>query len=178
VVRRRAVREDRPMTRTPVRLVLMRHAKAADPEGVDDHERPLAERGERDAPAAGRWLAEQGWAPDWAVCSDAVRTRQTAQLVLAGLVDAGEHVPDAEPLADLYDTSVHQVLHLLASAPEGVGTLLVVGHEPTTSEVVGVLTGERPRMPTSAVALLELGGGWASVGEGAARLVGFHTPKD
>ncbi len=166
------------MTSTPVRLVLMRHAKAANPEDVDDHERPLAERGERDAPATGRWLAEQGWTPDWVVCSDALRTRQTARLVLAGLVDGGRHVPDAEPLPDLYETSVEQVLHLLASAPEGVTTLLVVGHEPTTSEVVGVLTGHRPQLPTSAVALLELDAGWPSVAEGAARLIDVHTPKD
>ncbi len=98
--------------------------------------------------------------------------------MLAGLVDGGQHVPDAEPLPDLYETSVEQVLHLLASAPEGVTTLLVVGHEPTTSEVVGVLTGHRPQLPTSAVALLELDGGWPSVGRGRRPPVDVHTPKD
>ncbi len=38
------------------RLVLLRHAKSAYPPGVADHERPLNDRGRRDAPEAGRWL--------------------------------------------------------------------------------------------------------------------------
>lgn len=63
------------------RLVVLRHAKSAWPDGVADHERPLAPRGRRDAPAAGRWLREAGCVPDLVVCSTAGRTRQTWDLV-------------------------------------------------------------------------------------------------
>lgn len=166
------------MTSTPSRLLLVRHAKAASPDDLDDHARPLAPRGERDAPAAGRWLVDQGWVPDHAVCSDAVRARSTAELLVTGLVEAGGTAPAVEALPDLYETSVHQLLHLLASSPPDLGTLLVVGHEPTVSETVTVLVGQQVDVRTCTVVQVELDGGWASTGKGAGRLVGVHTPRD
>ncbi|CAM5605305.1 Phosphohistidine phosphatase OS=Streptomyces griseomycini OX=66895 GN=FHS37_004000 PE=4 SV=1 [Streptomyces griseomycini] len=65
------------------RLVVLRHAKSARPEGVADHERPLAPRGRRDAPAAGRALAEADCLPGLALCSTAVRARRTWELAAA-----------------------------------------------------------------------------------------------
>jgi len=59
------------------RLILLRHAKSAWPVGVGDHDRPLARRGRREAPLAGRWLNENAREIDLAVCSSANRTRQT-----------------------------------------------------------------------------------------------------
>ncbi len=165
------------MTSTPARLLLVRHAKAASPDDLDDHARPLAPRGERDAPLAGRWLVEQGWVPDHAVCSDAVRARSTAELLVTGLVEAGGTAPAVEALPDLYETSVHQLLHLVASSSPGVGTLLVVGHEPTVSGSVAVLVGRQVDVPTCTIVQVELDGGWGSAAEGAGRLVGVHTPR-
>ena len=62
------------------RLVLLRHAKSDWPDDVPDHERPLARRGRRDAPAAGRWLRKSGYVPDLVLCSTARRARETWQL--------------------------------------------------------------------------------------------------
>src|ERR1700733_13027553 len=61
-------------------LILLRHAKSAWPNDVPDHERPLAPRGRRDAPAAGRWLRKSGYAPDRVLCSTARRARETWKL--------------------------------------------------------------------------------------------------
>ncbi|MEU3214153.1 hypothetical protein ABZ631_24980 [Nocardiopsis alba] len=47
------------MTEATRRLVLLRHAKAEWSDN-DDHERPLAERGRKEAPVAGQWLAGSG----------------------------------------------------------------------------------------------------------------------
>ena len=66
---------------TPRRIVLLRHAKA-EWSRESDHERPLAERGRQDAPAAGRRLAHSGTAPDLALCSTATRTRETWKLAV------------------------------------------------------------------------------------------------
>jgi len=66
-------------------LLLMRHSKAASPEGMPDHERPLADRGTREARAAGRWVAERGLMPELVLASDSLRTRQTTELVLQAL---------------------------------------------------------------------------------------------
>ena len=68
------------------RLIVLRHGKAAYPP-VPDHERPLAQRGNQEAPAAGRWLVEQGIYPDAIITSDAVRTRQTTTWVISELGD-------------------------------------------------------------------------------------------
>ena len=58
-------------------LVILRHAKAANPEGVADPDRPLTSRGHADAAAAGAWLAHRDLQPDLVLCSSARRTRET-----------------------------------------------------------------------------------------------------
>ncbi|MFE3360591.1 SixA phosphatase family protein, partial [Streptomyces californicus] len=60
-----------------VTLILMRHGKSAYPDGVEDHERPLAPRGEREAALAGDWLRATQRAIDAVRCSTAQRTRLT-----------------------------------------------------------------------------------------------------
>ncbi|MFP5345480.1 MAG: SixA phosphatase family protein [Actinomycetes bacterium] len=155
-------------------LLLMRHAKAASPEGVPDRRRPLADRGRRDAAATGEWLSSAGLVPDAVVCSDAVRARETADLVVEGI---GSGAPAVEDEPDLYEASVHRVLHVVAGTPEDVGTLLVVGHEPTTSATVAALTRRDVSFPTSAVAVIDVDRPWKDVASGAGRLRTVHTPK-
>ena len=69
------------------KLLILRHAKAAWPLGVDDHERPLAQRGHNEAPLIGRWMVEQGHIPDFILCSSALRTRQTCTWICNELGD-------------------------------------------------------------------------------------------
>src|SRR6266508_2394367 len=66
-------------------LVVVRHAKSDWTHPVPDEERPLAERGRRDAPATGRWLAEHVGDLDLVVCSPARRARETWRLASAEL---------------------------------------------------------------------------------------------
>lgn len=155
-------------------LLVMRHAKAASPGGVVDHDRPLAARGRRDAPLVGGWLAEQGLVPDLVLCSDARRTRETAALVVEG---TGADV-DVRAVADLYDSGVEAVLTVVSDVPDDVRRLLVVGHEPTSSQVTAALTGSAPAFPTAAVAVVALAGGWAGIAAGAGSLRAFRTPGE
>ena len=90
------------------KLVLMRHAKSAWPD-VPDHERPLARRGQRDAPVMGRWLRAAGHVPDQVLCSTARRARETWQLAQAGL--------GATPPVS-FDDGVYQALGSAASGPD------------------------------------------------------------
>jgi phosphohistidine phosphatase len=161
------------MDTLPRTLLLMRHAKADSPDGVEDHERPLAARGRRAAPAVGLWLAEQGLVPDHALCSDAARARETAELVLG---EVGSDVR-AEYLPELYEAGVHQVLELVSRTGDGVRTLLLVGHEPVTSETVKALTGRDVSLPTAAVAVIEVPGQWDDVADGTGTLREVRTPK-
>jgi phosphohistidine phosphatase len=57
-------------------LVILRHAKAANPEGVPDVDRPLTDRGRADAAAAGAWIAQHGIVPDLVLCAPQVRYEQ------------------------------------------------------------------------------------------------------
>jgi phosphohistidine phosphatase len=154
------------------RLLLMRHSKAASPEGTPDHERPLADRGTREARAAGGWVAERGLMPELVLASDSLRTRQTTELVLQALA-AGD--AEVRYLPELYSTGVHQLLNLVAETPSEVGTLLVVGHEPTMSSTVQVLCGSPVSFPTSAVAVLGIDGDWVDTAAGSARLDTLYT---
>lgn len=156
------------------RLMLMRHAKAAYPDGVDDHERPLAGRGRQDAPQVGQWLAEVGWVPDLLVTSDAVRTRQTAELVLKGL---GREIPTVvDPR--LYECDIADAFDVIQDTRNGVQTLLIVGHEPTMSATTAVITGRRVRFPTAAVARIELEVPWAGVEGETGDLEGVRSPRE
>ena len=163
------------------RLVLVRHAKSVR-EGSRDSERPLANRGVRDAPAAGRWLAGHGVVPGHVVVSPAVRARQTWQLACAEL---GSSPP---PTVDdrLYRNTVDDLLDVIRETAAGVSTLLLVGHNPSLEDLAVVLDdgkGDAPgvelrkKFPTSGIAVLTLSSDWAAVDMGTATLEYFAVPR-
>ena len=116
------------MDQTVRRLVLIRHAKAA--EGAVDRERPLAARGIREAPEIGRWLADRDLVPDRVVVSPARRARQTWERAATGLTGAPEPVQDER----IYDNVVAALLAVVQDSPDGVRTLAIVGHNPGIQE--------------------------------------------
>ena len=59
------------------RLIVMRHATAVSSFGGSDHERPLTERGTREALLMPQRLTARGFTPQWALVSDATRTTET-----------------------------------------------------------------------------------------------------
>ncbi|WP_328884936.1 SixA phosphatase family protein [Streptomyces sp. NBC_00316] len=164
------------------RLVVLRHAKSAWPDDVPDHERPLAPRGRRDAPAAGRWLRESDCVPDLVVCSTASRTRQTWDLVSDELDAITPVIHDAR----VYQASAGELLGVVRDIPARVRTLMLVGHNPGVQDLVLMLAGEadgsalertRAKFPTSAIAVLCLPGPWPDLDPGAARLTGMIVPR-
>ncbi|MEU6237811.1 histidine phosphatase family protein [Kitasatospora sp. NPDC047058] len=164
------------------RIVLVRHAKSERSEVIDDHERPLAERGRRDAPAAGRWLAGAGIAPDLALVSTAVRTRETWSLVVSELPERPRTVFEER----IYAASPGELLALLTELPEEVDEVVMVGHNPGMHALADTLADASEgdlaarlsaAFPTSAIAVLTFDGSWKAVGPGAARLAAFWTPR-
>lgn len=150
-------------------LVVLRHAKSAWPDGVDDEDRPLAARGRRDARAAGRWLREHV-AVDLVVCSPALRTRQTWEHVQAELGGAPEFRLDER----IYDASLDDLVDVVRGLPSAAGTVLLVGHNPGLTELVHELSGAGFEMKTSSIAVLRGDGDWADVSLG---LVTSQTPR-
>jgi phosphohistidine phosphatase len=169
------------------RLVLLRHAKSQRPPGLDDHARPLSRRGLRDAQTAGLWLAERGLVPDLVLCSGAARARATWQSAAEGIPARERGDIDVRYEPRLYEASVSAVVNLAAETVDDVGTLLVVGHEPTISAVAGVLAGPgsdealvaevRAHLPTTGIVVLRQDGRWGDLQSGSAALIALEAPR-
>ena len=129
-----------------IRLVLVRHAKSdwGDP-SLDDHDRPLNDRGVKDAPRMADRLAETGFRPDVILSSTALRARTTAEAFGARFAVA----VDLDP--ELYGAPGHTLLEKAAAsrAPR----VIVVAHDPGMTALAGQLSdGGIAHMPTCAVA--------------------------
>jgi len=153
-------------------LILLRHAKAADPDLYPtDIERPLSPRGHRDAAAAGGWLRDQGLRPDAVLCSDAVRTRETLQeLGLQDVPVVFEHRVYVGPAADTLD--------LLRHTSAEVATLLVIGHNPTLSVLSDLLAPDAlpdNGLATSGIAVHRFTESWPDLA--TATLTDQHTGR-
>ena len=164
-------------------LLLLRHAKSSwnDP-GLDDFDRPLAERGVKAARLMGRELAARDWLPDLALVSSALRSRDTWRLVAAELP---VH-PRAAFAETLYDASAADILSQIRKTDGSSGCLVVIGHNPGLEELATQLAGPgseakaRKRLdekfPTAALARFVFEGDWS--GLSSARLTHCLRPKD
>ncbi len=160
----------------PKTLVLVRHAKSAWPDGVPDHERPLAKRGRRDAPAVGRWLTDSAVIPQVAVVSSARRAVETAELI------SGELSGELRQLVadEAYGASPAELLELVHTLPAEADVAMLVGHNPSIEALARLLVesaSELGEFPTSALAVLEFDAEWDLVGTGTGRLIGFAVPR-
>jgi phosphohistidine phosphatase len=164
------------------RLVVMRHAKA-EAVAATDHERRLTARGVRDATEAGKWARSANVLPDHVFVSAAARTQETwSAFSAAADLDV---VPEVD--AALYSAGPDGALELLRTAPPDARTVLVVGHNPTMAQLVHLLDdgGADPDVfaavsadfPTSAVAVLELSGGWRDLDLAGARIAAVHVGR-
>lgn len=134
-------------------LILMRHAKSswAD-EQLDDYERPLNARGQRDAPRMAEWLSENQLLPDAIRCSSALRARTTIEI----LRDTVDYQGDLQWLDELYLAAPGTYLEVAGQMSEDCRSLMMVGHNPGLEMLIETLTGESEVMPTGAVAIVQL----------------------
>lgn len=157
------------------RLVIARHATAASAPGRPDRERPLSAHGEREAAAAGAWLAASTTLPDRVVCSTARRTRQTWELIAERL--PGDRPVSYEP--GIYDNDVDTLLDLVRATDPDARTLLLVGHNPAVYQLLLVLTEDhegRDGFPTGSLAVVEMAVPWGDAGPGDGKLTAFWAP--
>jgi phosphohistidine phosphatase len=166
-------------------LVLLRHAKAETPGELPDYERRLTTVGESDADAAGAWLADERLRPDLVLCSPATRTRQTWQGVSIALAQAlpGVPAPEVRYEKGLYEGGRTEVFDLLRRVSDEVRTVLVVGHNPTVSEVSLLLIpdeqydGNDVGLKTTGLAVHRTEDSWSATSPGSMRLIERHTAR-
>jgi len=158
------------------RIYLLRHAKSDWEAAYDtDHDRPLNKRGRAAAQQMGRFLTTVEQAPDLVVTSTAVRARDTVELAMS----AGSWECPVEVTRDLYAASPSAVMHLVQTYAGSHDRLLLVGHQPTWSELAGALIGGgQVKLPTAALARIDFDvDGWAEVEFGVGILTWVVTPK-
>ncbi len=162
------------------KLLLVRHAKSdwSQP-GLKDHERPLNERGRKDASIVANFLNDLVKNPDMIVSSTARRALETA-FIMAEVMN----FPSADILQSqsLYGTSVAEYLKHLNALDETVKTAMIFGHNPIIEESVSSLCAGNPwhnllRMTTCSVACLSMDQTWKKSEPGGWILRWFITPK-
>lgn len=162
-----------------LRLLLLRHAKSAWPEGVPDRERPLAERGERGAAAVGAYMAGEGLIPAAALVSPARRTIETWDIATRGW--PAHEAPAFEEA--IYEASADALLAVVRRQTVR-SPLLLVGHNPGLEGLAALLLKRAhrakvlPKYPTGALAVIDLPvADWSAVATGEGTLERFVTPR-
>jgi phosphohistidine phosphatase len=158
-------------------LILIRHAKSSLKHvGMDDFDRPLNPRGERDAPSMGERLSRAGAAPDVIVSSAARRAADTARMIAEQLGrDPAELVLDS----DLYLAAPPELLEAVRRLEPRIEHAALVAHNPGITDFVNALAGTYiDNVPTCGVARLRLDiEEWRNADAGCAELLDFDYPK-
>jgi phosphohistidine phosphatase len=164
------------------RLHLLRHAKATRDGSYEDSERPLARRGRTDSRLVGEHLAKALDPVDLVLCSSSVRTRETADLILA----AFNPRPAVRYEDELYLASAASLLRRLQRLEEAHASVMLIGHNPGLHELALALAATKSaqypalasgKFPTTALASFTVEGKWASLERGANALTNYATPK-
>ena len=160
-------------------LYLLRHAKSSwDNPSVGDRERPLNNRGRRDAPRMGAALAEF-IEPRVVHVSPALR----AQLTLGGLQDGWPDLQGFEHRTEesLYTFSAGDLVDWIGTQSDELPALFLIGHNPGMTDLINWICGETvmANLPTAGFAWLSLAvNGWSELAPGCGRLRTRVFPKE
>lgn len=114
-----------------------------------DKDRPLNDRGQRDAPTMGERLAKRNVKPDLILSSPAVRALTTAEIIAKKLDYRRKDIVVSERLYAVEADDLLDVIHQLGDKVECV---MLFGHNPELTELAHRFSGEITHMPTCAVA--------------------------
>ena len=160
------------------RLYLLRHAKSSwDDPKLDDHSRPLNERGKRDAPRMGRRLRQHSHLPDRIVSSSAVRAYTTARVIARELRYTVSAIVKSD---ELYLAEPATLLACSHATADTLGSLMLVGHNPGLTDFANTLCEVRiDNLPTCGVYCVEFPvERWRDVAPGGGTFVCFDYPKN
>ena len=163
-------------------LHLLRHAKSGWNDEIEDHERPLSRAGRDAARLIARHLPTATGRLDLVLCSSALRTRETLDLVLAAFAMRPRVLIEDE----LYLAATAVLLNRLRTLAEPEERVMLIGHNPGLHELALMLarTDSRPyralaggKFPTAARASFRIAPGWSAIDRSQHELVDYATPK-
>jgi phosphohistidine phosphatase len=157
-------------------LLLVRHAKSSwEDISVADRDRPLAGRGERDAPDMGKRLARRGVKPDLILTSPALRARLTAEMLAEKLDHRRKDIVVDDRL---YGRGADALVAVIRGIDDKVSLAMLVGHNPELTELAHRICNDITHLPTCGVAELAFDAkSWEDVNEAILTKVELDYPK-
>lgn len=135
------------------KLYILRHAQPApQDEYPNDADRPLLPIGSQQAQNIGMQMASTGLCPDKILASNALRTRETAEII-SKAIGFNERI---EQRRDLYDGDENTLLEVVQKQPNNITNLMIVGHIPSTEDFVTKITGKSTSLGKCHLAVVEL----------------------
>jgi phosphohistidine phosphatase len=157
-------------------LILVRHAKSSwDDTSLPDKDRPLNNRGKRDAPKMGQRLAKRDARPDLILSSPAKRALTTAEIIAKKLDYKRKDIVVDDRL---YAVKPDDLLGVIRELGDKLERVMVFGHNPELTELAHRLSSEITHMPTCAVAEFTFDAkSWSNVGKEKPAKVALQYPK-
>lgn len=158
------------------KLLIMRHAKSSWDLPLSDIQRPLNERGLKNAPEMGKRIMKSKVIPEVIYSSDAVRAYTTAQLVRDTI---NPEIP-IQIESKIYDSTLQTLLKIIENFPNDNNTILMIGHNPTVSLLANYLAGDNiGYFATATIACLEFDfDNWNEISGNTGKLIFFDFPKN
>ena len=167
-------------------VFFLRHGKSGwENPDLNDFQRPLTERGRHDVPIIGQYMAEKGYIPDKVMCSTAVRTQETWELLEPTLPDQERELRYSNRL---YLAVPEQVINQVLATDDSCNDLLVIGHNPGMQQASMDFSNSRSNshfrriedvFPSAGLAVLRFDRqSWSDIHPGMGELIDFYSPKD
>ena len=157
-------------------LFLVRHAKSSrDDPAMPDKDRPLNDRGKRDAPKMGERLAKRDVKPNLILSSPATRALKTAEIIAKKLDYKLKNIVVDDRL---YAVAADDLLDVIRNLDDKLERVMVFGHNPELTELAHRLSSKITHMPTCAVAEFTFDvKSWSNIGKDKPATVALDYPK-
>ena len=142
---------------------------------MPDKDRPLDDRGKRQAPKVGKRLAKRDVKPDLILSSPARRALTTAEIIAKKLDYRLKNM-----LVDdrLYAGEADDLLNVSHKLRDKLKCVMLFGHNPELTELAHRLSSEITQLPTCAVAEFRFDAkSWSNIGKGKPRKVALYYPR-
>ncbi len=158
-------------------LWIIRHAKSSWADlNISDHDRPLNQRGKRDAPFMADFMGTQFESPELFIYSSAKRAKQTAK-IFRKTMQLSKNIFKQEP--KFYHAPANEILHIIQGTNEDVNRIAIFGHNPGFTYLVNKLTdANHYNLATCGIAVVRSDVEfWANFGDSLCELIDLFEPK-
>ncbi|HYE55513.1 MAG TPA: histidine phosphatase family protein [Chitinophagaceae bacterium] len=158
-------------------IIFIRHAKSSwDDPAMSDFDRPLNDRGKRDAPEMAERLVKKRIKVDAFISSPARRARKTA-VVFAKTYGLSKE--DVILKDELYHPSETAFFDVITQITDPLETIAIFSHNPGITDFVNLLSNVRiDNVPTCGMFAVSFNGDWASFRQANKNFLFFDYPKN